>query len=164
MSASIKSAIVIIGAGLIALALSLLTVSNVLADGSGSQDAGSASAAVSAGSGSAAASPPSSALPDPVESPSESAGLLYRMYKAGQLVPLAIVAAFWLLTLLQRWVAWFKVGWRKLAITAGIAGLATLAERAASGTTPNLMMIMGAIGVVLSAVMNFKGEEKPVKV
>lgn len=176
MSQTIKFTLAAIACGALALVLALVSTSNAFADSppvahvdtlyalnDSPQDAGSASAVVdTATQGSAAATPSSpQALPDPVESPSESAGLLYRLYKAGQLLPAIIVAAFFLLKLLEKWIAWFRVGWRKLAVTAALAGLGMLAERAASGTSPNLMMWMGALGVIVSAIVNFKGDEKP---
>ena len=132
-------------------------VSSALADDLGS------------GSGSAVASPippaaqpaPASAVPDPHDQPQESASLLYRLYKAGHLVPAIVVLAFFLLQLLQRWVAWFRTGYRKLAVAAVLAGLGMLAERAAAGTTPNLSMTLGALGVAFAMWMKTEGEPKP---
>lgn len=110
--------------------------------------------AVDAGVGSAAG------LPDPAEAPQESASLLFKLYKAGHLIPAIVVAAFFLLTLLQRWVAWLRTGYRKLVVSSALASLAMLAERAADGTTPNLTMIAGAIGVGLALWMKTEGEPK----
>lgn len=101
---------------------------------------------------------PETKLPDPATQPQESIGLVTSLYKAGQLVPMLIVLGFFVLTLLQKWIAWLRAGWRKLAVTAALAGLGMLAERIASGTTPNLAMMLGALGVVFSAIVNFKGE------
>jgi hypothetical protein len=98
------------------------------------------------------------ALPDPAESPQASASLLYRLYKAGHLIPMVVVASFFLLTLLQKWVAWLRTGYRKLLVASALAGLGMLAERAGEGTTPNLTMIMGAVGVAFAMWMKAQGE------
>lgn len=142
---------------LISLALILAVAAPVLADAgavivepfidAGPQDAGVASG-------------PASVLPDPVEAPGDSAGLLYKLYKAGHLIPAIIVFAFFGLTLAQRWVGWLKTGYRKLAVASALAGLAMLAERAADGTTPNLTMLMGAVGVAFALYVKGEGEPK----
>lgn len=103
---------------------------------------------------------PTATVPDPVEQPAEAAGLLYRLYKAGHLVPAIIVALFLVLTLLQRWVTWLRTGWRRLVVTAILGGSLMLVERAAEGTTPNLLMVMGAIGSILTLYMRGQGESK----
>jgi hypothetical protein len=89
-------------------------------------------------------------LPDPQASPVESASLLWRLYKAGHLIPALVLLAFFGLTLAQRRVAWLRTGYRKLVVASALAGLAMLAERAAEGTTPSLPMLMGAFGVALA--------------
>lgn len=89
-------------------------------------------------------------LPDPAAAPLESASLLWRLYKAGHLIPALVLLAFFGLTLAQRWVAWLRTGYRKLVVASALAGLAMLAERAAEGTTPSLPMLMGAFGVALA--------------
>lgn len=101
------------------------------------------------------------ALPHPVDAPQESVSLVVQLYKAGHLVPLLVVVLFFGLTLAQRWIDWLRLGWRKLAVASALAGLTMLAERAASGTTPNLMMLMGAFGVSFSMWMNGRGDPKP---
>lgn len=105
-------------------------------------------------------STPATEVPDPAEQPAEAASLVYRLYKAGHLVPAIILFSFFLLTLLQRWIAWLRTGWRRLAVSATLAGLGMLVERAIEGTTPNMYMLMGALGVALSMVVNAKGEPK----
>lgn len=103
----------------------------------------------------------STALPDPIESPAESASLLYKLYKAGHLVPAVVLALFFALLLAQRWIAWLRTGYRKLFVASVLAGLGMLAERAADGTTPNLMMLMGALGVAIALYV--KGEGAPAR-
>lgn len=100
-------------------------------------------------------------LADPYTAPADSASLLYTLYKAGHLVPAIVVASFFGLVLAQRWVSWLRTGYRKLAVASVLAGLGMLAERAASGTTPNLTMVMGAIGAAFAMYVNTKGEDKP---
>lgn len=99
-------------------------------------------------------------VPDPAASPADSASLLYKLYKAGHLVPAIVVALYFGLVLAQRWISWLRTGYRKLAIASVLAGLGMLAERAADGTTPNLTMLMGAIGAAFAMYVNTKGEEK----
>lgn len=128
----------------------------------GAGSAGSALAPAAAGSGSATVITPApvaeSKLPNPVESPVESAGFVYKLYKAGHLVPALIVLSFFLLLLLQKWIAWLRTGYRKLVVASTLVGLGMLAERAAEGTTPNLMMLMGAFGVALALYTKGGGE------
>jgi hypothetical protein len=111
-----------------------------------------------AGSASAAAPVAAPALPDPAESPLESAGLTWRMYKAGHLVPAIVLALFFALTLAQRWIAWLRTGYRKLITASVLGGLVLLAERAANGETPSWPQIAGAIGVSLALYTKGGGE------
>jgi len=144
----------------ILIVLSLLIVSApALADGSADPIVAADHAA---GSAAAAPAPASTAeaLPNPAESPIESASLLYKLYKAGHLIPAIVVFAFFLLTLLSRWVAWFKTGYRKLIVASTLAGLAMIAERAAAGTTPSLAMLFGAFGVAFALYTKGEGEPK----
>lgn len=99
-------------------------------------------------------------LPDPAADPADSASLVWKLYKAGHLIPAAIVLAFFALLLLQRWIAWLRTGYRKLVVASTLAGLAMLAERAANGETPNMMMIMGAFGAALALYVKGEGEKK----
>lgn len=102
-------------------------------------------------------------VPNPAEQPQESASLLYKLYKAGHLIPAIIVGSFFALTLLQRWIGWLRTGYRKLIVSSALAGLGMLVERAAEGGTPNLTMLMGALGAALAMWVNAKGEpaERP---
>jgi len=100
------------------------------------------------------------ALPDPSAEPTESATLVWKLYKAGHLIPALIVFAFFALMLLQRWIAWLRTGYRKLVVASTLAGLAMLAERAANGETPNMMMIMGAFGAAIALYVKGEGETK----
>ena len=106
-----------------------------------------------AGSGSATPAP---ALPDPVESPIESASTLYKLYKSGGLIPAIIVGLFFLLTALARKVKWLQEGNRALAVTGALAALTLLVEPATRGTTPTLSMIVGALAAGFALAMNPK--------
>lgn len=108
----------------------------------------------------ATAQPLEAKLPDPAAEPADSASLVWKLYKAGHLIPALIVAAFFALLLLQRWIEWLRTGYRKLVVASTLAGLAMLAERAANGETPNMMMIMGAFGAALALYVKGEGEKK----
>ena len=99
-------------------------------------------------------------LPNVADAPADSASFLWKLYKAGHLVPAIVVALFFALTLAQKWIAWLRTGYRKLAIASALAGLGMLAERVADGTTPNLTMLMGAIGVAFAMYVKGEGEPK----
>lgn len=99
-----------------------------------------------------------SALPT---EPLDQGSFAWKLYKAGHLVPAIILAAFFALTYAQNHITWLRVGYRKVAVAAGLSGLGMLAERVANGTTPNATMIMGAIGAALAMALNTKGEPKP---
>lgn len=147
-----KLPIVAICLGLFALGLVATASADAGPDTASLVDAGVQAA------GSAAAAP---TVPDPNEAPGESASLLYKLYKAGQLVPAIILLVFFGLKVLEKRIEWLRTGWRKLGVAALMGGLAMLIERAASETTPNLSMLLGAIGAAIAMVVNAKGDEKP---
>ena len=136
----------------------LLCLASPVFAADGDTAAATVPALVDAGAGSAAPAP--IVLPDPVAAPADSASLVYKLYKAGHLVPMFVVAAFFLLLLLQKWIAWLRTGRRKVAVAAVLGGLAMLAERAAAGVTPNISMIAGAFGVALALWVKTDGEPK----
>lgn len=107
-----------------------------------------------------AATAPTVTVPDPIEQPAEAASVMWTLYKAGHLVPMLIFAAFFVLAWLRKWIAWLRTGWRTVGTAALLGALAMLAERAVEGTTPNLTMIVGAIGVAIAMIVNGKGEPK----
>jgi hypothetical protein len=86
---------------------------------------------------------------------------VYGLYKAGHLVPAIIVASFFALRFAETKIAWLRIGYRKVIVAAAMAGLGMLAERVASGTTPNLGMIAGAVGAAFTMWMRTQGEPKP---
>lgn len=90
----------------------------------------------------------------------EDPSLIWSLYKAGHLIPAIIVAAFLGLKFLEGKIAWLRVGYRKLAVVSVLAGLGMLIESAARGTTPNIAMLMGALGAALTAWMKTEGEPK----
>ena len=121
---------------------------------------GSAVVTVNAGSGATVVVEAPSALPNPAEAPIESASLVVKLYKAGHLIPALIVLAFFGLMLAQRWISWLRTGYRKLAVSSVLGGLVMIAERAAAGTSPNLMMLMGAIGAAFALYVKGDGEPR----
>lgn len=99
-----------------------------------------------------------SALPSAVDtSPIDQASFAWKLYKGGHLVPALIVAAFFVLFLLERRIAWLRTGYRKVAVASLLGGLGMLAERVASGSTPNTMMVMGAVGAAFTMWMKTQG-------
>jgi hypothetical protein len=99
------------------------------------------------------------ALPT-ADDPAVAGSFVYRLYKAGHFVPAIIVGVFFGLTIAQKRIAWLRVGYRKVAVSAAIAGFGMLAERVASGTTPNIGMLAGAIGAAFTMWMQTQGEPK----
>jgi len=98
-------------------------------------------------------------LPDATD-PAASGSFVWRLYKAGHLIPAIIVASFFALTFAQKRVAWLRTGYRKVYVAAALAGLGMLAERVANGTTPNVGMVLGAFGAALTMWMQTQGEPK----
>lgn len=102
------------------------------------------------------------ALPD-VADPAASSSFVYRLYKAGHLVPAIVVGLFYGLTLLEKRVPWLRVGYRKVILSVTLAGLGELAERVADGTTPNTGMLLGTLGVAFTMWMKTQGAPAPAK-
>jgi hypothetical protein len=103
-------------------------------------------------------------LPDPATaSPVEAGSFVWKLYKSGHLVPALIVGLFFALHLAQKRIAWLRAGYRKVMVASLLAGLGMLAERVASGTTPNVMMLMGALGAAFTMWMRTEGEPKAAK-
>lgn len=99
------------------------------------------------------------ALPD-VSDPAASGSFVWKMYKAGHLVPAIIVALFYALTFAEKRIAWLRTGYRKLYVATLLAALGELAERVASGTSPNTGMLLGTLGVAYAMWMKTHGEPK----
>jgi hypothetical protein len=111
------------------------------------------SALVDAGSASAPV------LPDAGTTPVLDQGsFAWKLYKAGHLVPAIIVALFFVLMFAEKRIAWLRTGYRKVIVSSVLVGLGMLAERVASGTTPNVMMFMGALGAGFTMWMKTHGE------
>lgn len=101
-------------------------------------------------------------LPDAATaSPADQGSFVWGLYKAGHLVPAIIVGAFFGLALAEKRIAWLRAGYRKLFVACALATLGMLAERVASGTTPNLKMVMGAVGVGFAMWMKTHGGPHP---
>lgn len=97
------------------------------------------------------------ALPDATD-PAASGSFVWRLYKAGHLVPAIIVALYYALTFAEKRFAWLRTGHRKLYVAVALAGLGELAERVASGATPNTGMLLGTLGVAYAMWMKTHGE------
>lgn len=93
-------------------------------------------------------------VPDPVEDPAGAIAALAKLYKDGALTPFFILFGFFALVYAERKVAWLRTGYRKVAVASILYGLGMLVERAITGTTPNLSMVVGAMGS--SLVFAFK--------
>jgi hypothetical protein len=98
-------------------------------------------------------------LPDAATtSPLDAGSFAWKIYKSGHLIPAIIVGLFFALAMAQHRIAWLRAGYRKVVVASLLAGLGMLAERVASGTTPNLMMCMGALGAAFAMWMKTEGE------
>jgi hypothetical protein len=96
-------------------------------------------------------------LPDATD-PAASSSFVWQLYKAGHLIPAIIVALYFALTFAQGKIAWLRTGARKVYVAAALAGLTMLAERVASGTTPNFGMLAGAVGAAFTMWLKTHGE------
>lgn len=101
-------------------------------------------------------------LPDATD-PAASGSFVWRLYKAGHLVPAIIVALYYLLSFAEKRITWLSTGYRKLYVATALAGLGELAERVASGGTPNTGMLLGTLGVAYAMWMKTHGEPAPAK-
>lgn len=99
------------------------------------------------------------ALPDATD-PAASGSFVWRLYKAGHLVPAIIVGCYFALAFAEKRIAWLRTGARKVYVAAALAGLTMIAERVASGTTPNVGMILGALGAGFTMWMKTEGAPK----
>lgn len=91
--------------------------------------------------------PPAFTL-DPAGDPLGTGSLVWRLWRGGALIPALLVGIFGLLVLASRYVAWLSEGRRAVYTAAAIAGLGMLAEPATRGTTPNMGMVIAAIGAM----------------
>lgn len=92
------------------------------------------------------AAPSSPPTLDPAGDPVGTGTLVYRLWKAGALIPAVLVGLFGALVIASRRIAWLAEGKRAVWTAAAIAGLAILAEPASRGETPNLAMFITALG------------------
>lgn len=92
-----------------------------------------------------------------VDDPALAGSFVWRLYKAGHLMPAVIVGLFFGLRFLERRIAWLRTGYRKLYVSVALAAFAELAERVADGTTPNTGMILGTLGVAFTMWMKTHG-------
>lgn len=151
----------------LAVGITCTTYALVHADGSATVDAGpGAGNVVPAPSGVTSApvvvapitvvTPAPVVLPDPTVAPLDAASDLQKLYRSGAWMPLAILTAFFLLVVLQKKWVWLSAGNRKVYVAAAIGGLAILAVPASQGTTPNLAMVVAALGAALALWTNPK--------
>lgn len=98
-------------------------------------------------------------VPDPVADPGAALSMAQKLYHSGAWLCLGIVVVFVLLDYLSKHVGWLKAPNRAHYVAIALAGLATLAVPASQGTTPNLQMIIAALGASFALVM--PGTAKP---
>lgn len=103
------------------------------------------------------------ALPDAATAPLDAGSFAWKLYKAGHLVPALILLAFFALKFAERRFAWLRNGTRKLVVASLLASLGMLAERAASGTTPNFVMVVGALGAAIAMWTRTHGSPLPLE-
>ena len=115
-------------------------------------------AGVVAGSGSAAGSAAAPAVtvvvPDPATDPLGDASAAYKLYKSGAYIAGVIVLAYLLLSLASKNIAWLQQGKRAAYVAAGIGFLSACIPAAAQGQTPNLAMLMTALGAAIALVLH----------
>jgi hypothetical protein len=75
------------------------------------------------------------------------------LYRSGAWLCLGIVAVFLALRYASAHVGWLKVPARAHYVAIALAALAVVAVPAAQGTTPNMQMIMSALGAGLALVL-----------
>jgi hypothetical protein len=90
------------------------------------------------------------AIPDPATAPLETLSLAEKLYHSGAYLCLGILALFLGLRYASQHVAWLEVPGRAHYVSAFLGGLALVAIPASQGSTPNLSMIVVAIGTVVS--------------
>ncbi len=114
------------------------------------------SVTVNAGSGSTVnvEAPKTATVPDPVADPEGAIAALTKLYKDGALTPFFILLGFFALVYAERKITWLRTGYRKVVVASLLYGLGMIVERAITGTTPNLSMLVGALGA--SLVFAFK--------
>lgn len=129
--------------------------SDVMVDDGVFVDAGAGSAV---GSGSGVVAVPVVIVPDPTTQPVEAVSTIASLWKNGTIPAAIIVTVFMLLTILDK----KKVlkGRQAVAVSALLAGIMVLIERAASGTTPNAAMFLTA--GVTSLALFIRPDPKPV--
>lgn len=88
-------------------------------------------------------------MTDPALDPS----VLEKLYHSGAYLPLAIVVAFLGVTWASKHIAWLQAPNRVHYVSAAIAGLAILVGPATQGTTPNISMLIAALGTVVALVL-----------
>lgn len=103
---------------------------------------------VNAGSGATVNVAPA-VVPDPVEDPGGAIAALTKLYKDGALTAFFILLGFFALVYAERKIEWLRTGYRKVVVASVLYGLGMIVERAITGTTPNLSMLIGAIGAAL---------------
>ena len=115
--------------------------------------------------GSAASAPAAApaAVPDPLDSPIESASLLSKLYKSGAWVGMAILVAFFGLSIASKKVKWLKEGKRAVYSAAALGALAMLSVPASQGNTPTVGMVVAALGAAITLALNPTKPSEPAK-
>lgn len=96
-------------------------------------------------------------IPDPLANPADSLTVLEKLYHSGAWIALVILVAFYGLTILSKQsIPWLQVGHRAAYLSSALGALAVLALPASQGTTPNLAMVVAALGAALTLRTNPK--------
>jgi len=110
--------------------------------------------------GAPAADPP---IPDPIDDTGGYVGEVTSSFQRGAYLPVALLLMYGLITVLARYVAWLKVGWRKVAVTVATAALGTAVTALAQGAAPTLAWAINIVGGAVLIALNGKGDPAPAK-
>jgi hypothetical protein len=103
------------------------------------------------------------AIPDASKDASGAAETIYRWWRNGNIPGAVLLLLYSIVAVLRAKAAWFKVGYRALAIAGAGTFLLAMIEAVASGATPNLGMIIAAATTALALVVKGQGEPKVVQ-
>lgn len=110
--------------------------------------------------GAPVADPP---IPDPIDDTGGYVGEVTSSWQRGAYLSLALVLIYGLISALSRYVAWLRVGWRKIAVTVATAALGTAVTALAQGAAPSFAWAVNILGGAILIAINGKGEPPPAK-
>ena len=93
-------------------------------------------------------------IPDPLAAPGDSLSLASKLYHSGAYVALAIVVAFFALSVAAKKLAWLTQGKRAAYTASALGALTLLAVPASQGTTPNATMIVTAVMTAVALILH----------